>query len=105
MSTDTPNSNPEAEEPVVVKASTTIYMQLASYGVAQIQRHGLVFVLMLLGLMWFYKQHMELTKEVKDCNNAMLQIYQENQTKMEDVINRNTLSWEQLRYTINNKPQ
>ena len=102
MSTDSQSSSPEQEvnPEVVVKASTTIYVQLLSYGVSQLQRHGLVFVMMFLGLMWFYKQFVHLTMEVKECNDAKMLIYEKNQERMEGVINRNTLSWEQLRQTI-----
>lgn len=102
MSTDSQNSSqePEVDAQTVVKASSTIYVQLVAYGVSQIQRHGLVFVMMFLGLMWFYKQVGHLTTEVKECNEARMQMYEQNQKRLEEVINRNTMSWEQLRQSL-----
>lgn len=69
----------------------------------QVKRYGAVFVLLLIAVWYFYKEDEKqdlkieaLHIEIKQCNERVIQMYQDDHTKMLDVISKNTQAFEKL---------
>ena len=71
-------------------------VSLISYVSEQLKTHGLPFVLLALAVTWFNEKNKQLDAKLDICNQAIIKAYQENQTKMIEVIERNSSAFKAL---------
>lgn len=71
--------------------------KLIDYISEQLRLHGLSFLLLGVMVYYFYEKVERLSDEVKSCNQAVIQVYQEERTELRQVIERNTIALENLR--------
>lgn len=63
----------------------------------QLRLHGLSFVMLAAITYYFYTKVEALSNEVKDCNAAVIRVYEEDRKKLIETIERNTVALNKIR--------
>lgn len=68
--------------------------------VAQLKQHGLSFTLLAMAVWYFYTVNADLQREVRACNDKVIDIYNDQQSQLRNVIDNNTKVLESINEKI-----
>lgn len=71
--------------------------RLFAYLAEQARMHGLSFVLLAAAVWYFHGENSKMTSEIRACNNSIIEMYQSNQSHLQEIISNNTRALEEIK--------
>ena len=67
------------------------------------QKQGISFGLLCVAVWWFQNENIELHQKIDVCNRDIIQIYQDQNQKIIEVLDRNSVALEEIGRYLNTK--
>lgn len=61
-----------------------------------VQKHGLSFLLLMLMVFWFNNQYIKLSEKIDQCNQATIEMYQNQSNELIEVLKDNSKAMENI---------